>query len=85
MSTKKLQILNSVIATDTALTKSGVAADAKSVGDALAGKQPVGDYALQSDINTLEALIGDTSVSEQITEAVSQKSQVQIITWEADD
>lgn len=29
--------------------------------------------------------VGDKTVSEQISEAVAQKSQVQIITWEADD
>lgn len=50
MSTKKIQILGSVLATDATLTQSGVAADAKVVGDALAEKQPVGDYALASDI-----------------------------------
>lgn len=33
MSTKKIQILDSVLATDDTLTKSGVAADAKAVGD----------------------------------------------------
>jgi hypothetical protein len=35
---------------DATLTQEGYAADAKAVGDALAGKQPVGDYALASDI-----------------------------------
>ena len=40
---------------------------------------------LKSKVNTVSELVGDTSVSEQITNAVSQKSQVQIITWEADD
>lgn len=38
-----------------------------------------------SDIEVLDAKIGYTSVSEQIANAVSQKSQVQIITWGADD
>lgn len=55
------------VVTDTTLTQSGVAADAKAVGDKF------------SD------LIGDTAVSTQIENAVSQKSQVQIITWEDDD
>ena len=32
-----------------------------------------------------DSLVGDTSVSEQIDNAVAQKSQVQFITWEADD
>lgn len=53
MSTKKIQILGSILATDATLTQSGVAADAKVVGDALAEKQPVGDYALASDIPTV--------------------------------
>lgn len=35
MATKKLQILDSIISTDTTLTKDGVAADAKAVGDAI--------------------------------------------------
>ena len=36
-------------------------------------------------IGSIETKVGDKSVSEQITDAVAQKSQVQIITWEADD
>ena len=40
---------------------------------------------LKSKVNTINALVGDTAVSEQITDAVAQKSQVQIITWGADD
>ena len=40
---------------------------------------------LKSKVNTVSDLVGDTSVSEQINSAVEQKSQVQIITWEADD
>ena len=55
MSTKKLQILGSFgsgIEMDSTLTQSGQAADAKVVGDALAGKQPIGDYALKSELPT---------------------------------
>lgn len=37
---------------DPTLSIEGQAADAKIVGDALAAKQPVGDYALKSDIPT---------------------------------
>lgn len=37
---------------DATLTQEGQAADAKVVGDALAGKQPIGDYALKSEIST---------------------------------
>jgi hypothetical protein len=40
---------------------------------------------LKEQVNNIGDLVGDTAVSEQITNAVSQKSQVQIITWEADD
>lgn len=66
MPTKKIQILGGFTSkTDATLTQEGVPADAKTVGDALAAKQPVGNYALADD--------------------VAQKTQVQIITWEADD
>lgn len=40
---------------------------------------------LKNKVDTVSDLVGDTAVSEQISEAVAQKSQVQIITWEADD
>ena len=58
MATKKLQILGNVITTDEALTQSGVAADAKAVGDKIAN---------------LSGLIGDTSVSEQISTAIASE------------
>lgn len=38
MSTKKLQVVGSILSTDTTLTQSGIAADAKIVGDLLAEK-----------------------------------------------
>lgn len=41
--------------------------------------------AAASDVSELQNLVGDTKVSVQISEAVAQKSQVQIITWEVDD
>lgn len=45
--------------------------------------------AVQENLNVVSAkfdsLVGDKSVSEQINSAVAQKSQVQFITWEADD
>lgn len=41
------------IAIDTTLTIEGAAADAKVVGDALVEKQPIGDYALKSEIPTV--------------------------------
>lgn len=37
---------------DPTLTQSGFAADAKAVGDALATKQPIGDYATVDQVNT---------------------------------
>ena len=40
------------VALDTTLTQSGKAADAKAVGDALADKQPKGDYLTQADLQT---------------------------------
>lgn len=40
------------IEVDGTLSQAGMAADAKAVGDALADKQPVGDYALKSEIPT---------------------------------
>lgn len=71
MSTKKLQILNSVIKqAENADTIDGKHAD---------------EFATTSDVNSLKTLVGDVAVSEQINNAVTQKSQVQIITWEADD
>ena len=43
----------SFLTTDTTFTKSGKSADAKAVGDALATKQPIGDYALKSELEVL--------------------------------
>lgn len=40
----------SAVELDTTLTQSGKAADAKAVGDALAGKQPKGDYLTQNEL-----------------------------------
>ena len=45
-----------IIAVDTSLTQSGQAAAAKAVGDALEGKQPIGDYVLA---NKLPEVIDD--------------------------
>jgi hypothetical protein len=70
LSTKKLQIIGSLgsnVEIDTTLTKEGYAADAKSIGDALELK------ADQASVDTLSDLVGNTSVSDQITSAVSQK------------
>jgi hypothetical protein len=43
------------------------------------------DSNVQEQLSRMSSLIGDVAVSAQINSAVSQKSQVQIITWEADD
>lgn len=69
MSTKKLQILGSLgtdIELDSTLLESGKAADAKAVGDALAQKQPVGDYATETYVNNAISTIPTPDVSGQI-------------------
>ena len=40
---------------------------------------------LKNRVDDVSGLVGDTKVSEQINNAVSQKSQIQIITWGDDD
>ena len=72
MSTKKIQIINSVITTDQTLTRSGVAADSKIVGEALANKQPIGDYALNSEVNEvkLEAINASNAYTDEQIESV---------------
>lgn len=42
-------------------------------------------YTTKTELKEVSDLVGNTSVFEQIDSAVSQKSQVQIITWGADD
>ena len=70
MSTKKLQIIGSL--------GSNVELDTTLTEEGKAADAKiVGDK--------FSALVGETPVSTQISEAVSQKSQVQIITWEDDD
>jgi hypothetical protein len=68
------------------LDKTGLAHLWSHIVARLNGKAEKSDLdTLQSNMQALNTLVGDKAVSEQITEAVSQKSQVQIITWEADD
>ena len=62
MSTKKIQLVGSLGAeVDSTLTQSGFAADAKVTGDA---------------INVLNTLVGDTSVSSQISTAMDDLADV---------
>lgn len=56
---------------DTTLTISNAAADAKTVGDALAEKQPAGDYALKSEIPSTEGLATQEYVNTQIQAALT--------------
>jgi hypothetical protein len=60
-----------IVDTDNTLSKECMAADAKAVGDALAGKQPIGNYVSTSD---LETLVGTTKVSDQISGATTTDS-----------
>lgn len=71
MATKKIQILDSII-------------KQAENADTLDGKHAE-EFALSSDVNTLQQLVGDTPVASQITTAVEQKAQVQFITWEEND
>lgn len=68
------EIDGKIVETDDTLSKECVAADAKAVGDALAGKQPLGDYAQTSAVEALETLVA--SVSDQITEVLDDVSNV---------
>ena len=52
-------------------------------GDYIKNKPDFDGLAIK--VNDVQTLVGDTPVSEQISYAASQKSQVKIITWEADD
>lgn len=58
------------ITIDTTLTVSNAAADAKTVGDALAEKQPIGDYALKSEIPSTEGLATETYVNTKVASLV---------------
>lgn len=70
MSTKKLQIIGSL--------GNNIELDTTlSQEGKAADAKTVGDK--------FTALVGDVAVSTQIDNAIAQKSQVQIVTWEADD
>lgn len=71
MATKKIQILDSLIKqAENADTLDGKHAD---------------EFALASEVEVLQEKVGDNTVSEQINNAVAQKSLVQFITWEEND
>ena len=99
MATKKLQILDSVIKTDDTLTQSGIAADAKATGDAVAQKTQV--QIITTDVSEIlptlkihkltqeqydqELANGNIDENALYLTPVKQQPPVQIITWEAND
>ena len=60
---------------DTTLTQSGKAADAKAVGDALAGKQPKGDYLTQNELPDMTAY--RTAEAQDVIDAGKQDTLIQ--------
>lgn len=60
---------------DTTLTQSGKAADAKAVGDALAGKQPIGDYITQNELPDMTAY--RTAEAQDVIDAGKQDALIQ--------
>ena len=51
MATKKIQVIQSVVTTDTSLTKSGFAADAKAVGEAITAQSNADKAEIKSYID----------------------------------
>ena len=60
---------------DTTLTQSGKAADAKAVGDALAEKQPKGDYLTQNELPDMTAY--RTAEAQDVIDAAKQDTLIQ--------
>ena len=60
---------------DTTLTQSGKAADAKAVGDALAGKQPKGDYITRDELPDMTAY--RTAEAQDVIDAGKQDTLIQ--------
>ena len=60
---------------DTTLTQSGKAADAKAVGDALAEKQPKGDYLTQNELPDMTAY--RTAEAQDVIDAGKQNTLIQ--------
>ena len=65
----------SSIALDTTLTQPGKAADAKAVGDALAEKQPKGDYLTQNELPDMTAY--RTAEAQDVIDAGKQTALIQ--------
>lgn len=63
------------VALDTTLTQSGKAADAKAVGDALAEKQPKGDYLTQNELPDMTAY--RTAEAQDVIDAGKQDTLIQ--------
>lgn len=60
---------------DTTLSEAGKAADAKAVGDALAGKQPKGDYLTQNELPDMTAY--RTAEAQNVIDAGKQDTLIQ--------
>ena len=65
----------STVELDTTLTQSGKAADAKAVGDALAEKQPKGDYLTQNELPDMTAY--RTAEAQDVIDAGKQDTLIQ--------
>lgn len=65
----------SAVELDTTLTQSGKAADAKAVGDALAEKQPKGDYLTQNELPDMTAY--RTAEAQDVIDAGKQDTLIQ--------
>ena len=74
-----------LVAIDTNLTQSGQAADAKVVGDALAEKQPIGDYALKSDVVQSDWDQNDESATDYVKNRTHYEAGPDFdITWDGE-
>ena len=65
----------SAVELDTTLSEAGKAADAKAVGDALAGKQPKGDYLTQNELPDMTAY--RTAEAQDLIDAGKQDTLIQ--------